>query len=168
MIIGPARVVGPVGTDPTSQFSGLYLGSVVNTNDPLQQSRVTLYVPQVLGTAVSNWAMPIGNSAILGSVTTGQIVYATFIGGDRNQPVYTPITWPNDQTVVSTPSIQFGTPVTNTNPVPVMVTVSGGTVTNITINGTATGLTSGSFVLYAGGTILVSGSGATWHWFRAV
>lgn len=168
MLGHPARTLSVIGTPPTSQFFGVYYGSVVNTNDPLDQNRIQVLIPQVLGTAHSNWAVPLGDTTLSGSVVAGQAVFVFFIGGDRNLPAYTPATWPASQTTVTTPSIVFGTPVTNNFGVPVMVTVNGGTVTNITINNTATGLTSGSFILYAGGTILVTGSGASWHWFRAV
>ena len=164
----PARALAIVGTAPTPQFFGVYYGSVVNTNDPLDQNRIQVLIPQVLGDAHSNWAVPIGDTTLSGSVIAGQAVFVIFIGGDRNLPAYTPATWPASQATITTPSIVFGSPVTNTNSVPVMVTVSGGTVTNITISGTATGLTSGSFILPAGATIQISGSGASWHWFRAV
>lgn len=49
-----------------------------------------------------------------------------------------------------------GTPVTNTNPVPVSVTVSGGTVTAISINGGSSVGTSGTFTVPSGGTIAVT------------
>lgn len=164
----PVRASAAVGDPVATQYPGVYQGSVVQINDPLNLGRVRLYVPQVLGTAVSNWAMPTGISNLDGPVVNNQIVNVWFLGGNRNIPIYSPASWTQSSVSVSTPSIVFGTPVTNTNSVPVMVTVSGGTLTNITINGTATGLTSGSFTLYAGGTILLTGSGATWHWFRAV
>lgn len=49
-----------------------------------------------------------------------------------------------------------GTPVVNTNPVPVSVTVSGGTVTAISISGGASVGTSGTFTVPSGGTIAVT------------
>lgn len=90
---GPTRVVSTAGTSPTPQCLGLYQGSVANITDPLQQGRVQLYVPQVLGTAVSNWAKPLGDSPLTGAVILGQYVFVLFIGGDRNQPTYIPQNW---------------------------------------------------------------------------
>ena len=57
-------------------------------------------------------------------------------------------------------------PFTNSYHVPCLVTVTGGTVTSIAINGTATGLTSGSFILSSGNTITIVYSVVpTWVWF---
>ena len=44
----------------------------------------------------------------------------------------------------------------NPNPVPVSVTVSGGTVTVIAVNGVTTGLTSGTFTVPVGGSITIT------------
>lgn len=53
----------------------------------------------------------------------------------------------------------------NDNPEDVVVTVSGGTVTAITVNGVATGLTSGAVVVPAGQAIAITYSVApTWTW----
>ena len=49
-----------------------------------------------------------------------------------------------------------GQPAANPNPVPVSVTVSGGTVTAISINGGASVGTSGTFTVPVGGTIAVT------------
>lgn len=49
-----------------------------------------------------------------------------------------------------------GTPRVNTNPVPVSVTVSGGTVTGISINGGSSAGTSGTFTLQPGDSIAVT------------
>lgn len=47
-----------------------------------------MYVPQVLGTAVSNWATPLGFGNMTAIPTPGQMVHAYFLGGDINHPVY--------------------------------------------------------------------------------
>ncbi len=44
----------------------------------------------------------------------------------------------------------------NPNPVPVNVTISGGTVTVIAVSGVVTGQTSGTFLIPAGGSITVT------------
>ena len=44
----------------------------------------------------------------------------------------------------------------NPNPVPVSVTITGGTVTVIAVNGVVTGLTTGTFTIPVGGSITVT------------
>mgnify|MGYP001404285004 CR=1 FL=1 len=68
---------------------------------------------------------------------------------------------------ITPPSIPAsGTPVTNNKGYPVRVFVTGGTVSNIAINGTNTGLTSGGFLLGPGDTITLTYSAApSWTWF---
>jgi hypothetical protein len=59
-----------------------------------------------------------------------------------------------------------GTAQANNNPFPVMVAVSGGTVTNIAKNGVNTGLTSGTIILYPKETITLEYSAAPgWVWY---
>jgi hypothetical protein len=41
-----------------NKYFGLYRGIVVNNDDPEKRSRVTLRIPQVLGTNVTDWAWP--------------------------------------------------------------------------------------------------------------
>lgn len=69
----------------------------------------------------------------------------------------------------ATPSVPTsGTAVTNTQPYAVNVSVTGGTVTAIAVNGTATGLDAGNFVVPSGGTITLTYSAApTWVWTNA-
>jgi hypothetical protein len=42
-----------------NKYYGIYRGTVVATNDPENLSRITLTVPQVLGTEITNWAYPV-------------------------------------------------------------------------------------------------------------
>ena len=49
-----------------------------------------------------------------------------------------------------------GVAATNVNSYPVVVTVAGGAVSGIKVNGATTGLTSGAFVVPGGGTITVT------------
>jgi phage gp45-like len=69
------------------QWLGAYQAVVVRNDDPTGQQRVTLRIPQVLGTAVSQWAAPISAT---GSATPvpGSSVVVMFLGGDINHPVY--------------------------------------------------------------------------------
>lgn len=66
----------------------------------------------------------------------------------------------------STPSVPASlTPVTNTSPLPATVVVSGGTGTNVSINGVLQGTFDGTYTVPAGGTIALTYSVApTWTW----
>lgn len=78
---------GTVGTTThVRQFHGVYPGIVISNTDPLNQNRITMYVPQFLGTAQSGWAMPM--IGIMVAPQPGELVYASFMGGDVSQPVY--------------------------------------------------------------------------------
>lgn len=58
-----------------------------------------------------------------------------------------------------------GTPVTNTSPLPATVTVSGGTGTNVTINGVAQGTFDGTYAVPSGQAVSLTYSVApTWAW----
>jgi len=81
------RILGTVGVDQKHMFHGIYMASVVNVNDPLGEGRVTLKIPQVLGTATSNWADPLGFQPS-DVPPPGTIVHAYFTGGDVNFPIY--------------------------------------------------------------------------------
>lgn len=79
------RPTWPPSSSPVPQLLGIYHAVVVNNQDPNRGNRVKLKIPQVLGTAVSDWA-PNVNSTSIPSV--GTAVYAMFTGGDRTKPVY--------------------------------------------------------------------------------
>ena len=81
--------ISTVGTSSKKMHHGTYAAAVVNNNDPLNKGRVQLLVPQVLGTATSNWATPIGYS-IATPPQNNTLVHAQFLGGDINQPIYLP------------------------------------------------------------------------------
>jgi len=68
---------------------------------------------------------------------------------------------------VSTPAMPASTvAVSNDNSVPVTVYIRSGTVTNITVQGVALGMTSGSFRVNPGDTIAITYSVApTWFWY---
>src|SRR5215469_2964064 len=73
----------------------------------------------------------------------------------------------DDSAGATTPGVPLsGTPVTNTSPLPSTVVVSGGTGTNVTINGVAQGTFDGTYVVPGnGGTITLTYSSApTWTW----
>ena len=68
---------------------------------------------------------------------------------------------------ISTPGVPLTTvPVTNTTGFPVLVTITGGTITFVFVNGTQVGTTAGTYPVPIGGTISITFSAApTWNWF---
>ena len=66
----------------------------------------------------------------------------------------------------ATPSIPASTtPVTNTSPLPATVVISGGTLTNVSVNGVTAGAGDGTYTVPSGGTIAMTYSAApTWTW----
>ena len=80
------RTISTAGTEEKKMFHGIYTASVVSTQDPSRLSRVTLKIPQVLGSSTSNWAAKVSSTSDVPSVNS--IVYAMFTGGDVNKPVY--------------------------------------------------------------------------------
>lgn len=74
------------GVAAPEQWTGLYLARVARTRT--QDSYVQLQVPQVLGSAVTNWAAPMGVWAGA-PPAVGTVVLAAFTGGDINTPVWT-------------------------------------------------------------------------------
>ncbi len=89
----------------------------------------------------------------LGGKRDGNISFTTFL--DINTPA------------VSTPSVPAsGTPVTNTNPYVVYVTVTAGTGTQVAINGVNQGTFDGTYTVPINGTITLTYTVApTWSWF---
>lgn len=76
------------------------------------------------------------------------------------------VPWPTAAQLVTTPAVPASTTAQfNASGIPVAVTVTGGTVTVISVNGSATGQTSGTVIVPAGGTIAITYSVApTWSW----
>lgn len=86
------RVAPQVGLDPAPQWAGVYLATVVSTRATDQAAR--LQIPQLLGQAVSNWALPVGQANAPGGVAPGTVVLAMFVGGNINVPVWMPYNLP--------------------------------------------------------------------------
>jgi hypothetical protein len=68
---------------------GLFRATVANNADPLSQTRVTLFIPQVLGSAESAWATPSSPTNRVPDI--GQVLWVQFSGGDITKPVYEPL-----------------------------------------------------------------------------
>lgn len=75
------------------RFYGKYRGSVLNNVDPMQLGRVMVQVPEVLGPAISTWAMPcIPFAGIQSGVfyfpPIGAGVWVEFEAGDADYPIW--------------------------------------------------------------------------------
>jgi len=73
-------------TNLVPQWFGTYTATVARSR---ADNYLELYIPQVLGTALSNWAVPVGSWTGTPPLP-GTVVYVTFTGGDINQPVWMP------------------------------------------------------------------------------
>jgi len=79
-------------TEP-ERYYGKYRGTVLNNEDPMREGRLTLQIPDVLGPAPSNWALPclpVGGKQMglwaLPPVSAG--VWAEFEQGDLTKPIW--------------------------------------------------------------------------------
>jgi hypothetical protein len=80
------------------QFFGKYRGKVENNIDPMQQGRVQVSVPAVLGEGTLSWAMPsvpyAGNGVGFFVIPPeGANVWAEFEGGDPDYPIWSGCFW---------------------------------------------------------------------------
>jgi len=67
------------------KYQGIYRGIVVATNDPENLGRITVRVPQVFGTEVTNWAWPIRKND---TVVSENLCWIMFEGGDPDFPLW--------------------------------------------------------------------------------
>lgn len=67
---------------------GIYAAVVANNTDPMGQARIKVLIPQVSGTAMSNWAIPTLPAAISRIPAVKEQVFVFFHGGDLAHPVY--------------------------------------------------------------------------------
>jgi hypothetical protein len=77
--------------DYDKRFYGIYPGKCVENVDPEDKYRIKLQVPQIYGTAISNWAFPCTPVADDRSVFIpglNSTVWVMFIGGDPDFPVW--------------------------------------------------------------------------------
>jgi hypothetical protein len=72
------------------RFFGIYRGVVVDNNDPNNQNRIKLQVPQILGPASTGWAWGVSPAvtATLFVPDPGTGVWVMFEGGDPNFPLW--------------------------------------------------------------------------------
>ena len=81
-----------------SEFYGKYRGTVKNNVDPLQQGRVQISVPSILGDGSLSWAMPCapfaGSGVGLFMVPpVGANIWVEFEQGDTNRPIWSGCFW---------------------------------------------------------------------------
>ena len=77
-----------------SSLFGKYRGTVVNNIDPLGMGRIIAAVPEVFGTAVTDWALPAFpfaglNHGLILVPNVGDGVWIEFEQGDPNYPIWT-------------------------------------------------------------------------------
>lgn len=74
------------GEGKAPQWLGIYYAYVSGNADPTGKFRARLRVPQVMGNAVTGWAIPLLPQTAAPAV--GAAVMAMFVGGDPTQPAY--------------------------------------------------------------------------------
>lgn len=75
-------------------YFGKYRGKVENNLDPLQQGRVQVSCPAVLGDGRLSWAMPAAPfDGFFMVPATGTNIWVEFEGGDPDYPIYTGCFW---------------------------------------------------------------------------
>lgn len=82
------------------RYYGKYRGTVLNNVDPMQQGRILIQVPEVLGPAVTSWALPCvpfagTQTGVFYFPPMGSAVWVEFEGGDSNFPIWVGGFWTN-------------------------------------------------------------------------
>lgn len=113
------------------QALGIYKGIVKRNDDPRLGHRVTLLIPQILGTAESEWAETTDPNGVLPAI--GALVWVMFSGGDITKPVYT-----------STGSQQLSADIQS-----LITQITGGSLRDTTVPKSPTFLTSSSSMVYS-------------------
>jgi len=80
-------------TGGSGRYYGKYRGVVLNNIDPMQMARVQVQVPDVMGPAISTWAMPCvpvagkqSGTFVLPAIGSG--VWIEFEQGDADHPIW--------------------------------------------------------------------------------
>ncbi len=89
----------------THSYFGKYRGTVMNNIDPEQTGRLQVQVPEVLGTAMSNWALPCLPVAGPQMGVFALPLWVEFEAGDVNRPIWVGGFW---QTAGEMPSLAQG------------------------------------------------------------
>ena len=88
----------PIPIVDPKQYYGKYRGVVIGNVDPMQIGRVTLQVPDVLGTTPSSWAMPCvpvagPHAGVFLVPSVGSNVWVEFEQGRPEAPIWTGGFW---------------------------------------------------------------------------
>ena len=79
-----------IESESTRRFPGIYRGTVTSSKDPLNNRRIKMTVPQVLGEEPTDWSWPMDSAgAYFSPPVVGQGVWVMFEGGDPSFPVWT-------------------------------------------------------------------------------
>ncbi len=86
------------GTDGMTRYYGKYRGTVVNNVDPEQRGRIQAFVPDVLGSTPSTWALPCvpiagKQEGVFAVPQMGAGVWIEFEQGDPDYPIWTGGFW---------------------------------------------------------------------------
>ena len=138
------------GAAPDPQWPHTYAAQVAVVTDPLNQGRIRMIVPQVLGTAFSNWAMPMQPGIV---PAVGTTCLAVFLGGNVNAPYYF-----IGVTAALVEAISGSETTLNTNPSFAGSVLTGWTATNGTLTATTPNVDTNPPVLTAA-LLTASGSG---------
>jgi len=69
------------------RFYGIYQGLVIDNQDPESRGRITVQVPQVTGSAVTDWVAVCSQGGGL-APNVGDAIWIMYIAGDPNFPVW--------------------------------------------------------------------------------
>jgi uncharacterized protein involved in type VI secretion and phage assembly len=102
----------------TAKHFGKYRGTVTDNNDPRQQGRLKVTVPEILGDVDSGWALPCAPYA--GDKTGGYMVppagagvWVEFEAGDVSRPIWVGCWWSNakvptdEEGAIATPDVKI-------------------------------------------------------------
>lgn len=155
-----------------SEFFGKYRGKVENNVDPMQQGRIQVSVPAVLGEGQSSWAMPCapyaGSGVGLFTIPPSESnVWVEFEGGDPDYPIWSGCFWgtgeaPATPTVAQMKVLKTDTATITINDTPGAGGIKIETTTGMKIEMSVTGITidngMGASIKLEGPKVSVNGS----------
>lgn len=71
------------------RYLGKFRGIVTHTNDPQKMGRIRVKCPSVLGSNISNWALPCLPTNYFALPEVGTLVWMEFEGGAKDRPIWT-------------------------------------------------------------------------------
>ena len=113
LTIAPVAAGGASAAGGTAKHYGKYRGTVVDNNDPRQQGRLKVKVPEILADVDSGWALPCAPYAgdKTGAFTVppkGAGVWVEFEAGDVSRPIWVGCWWQSN----ASPTDESGTAAT--------------------------------------------------------